>query len=59
MYLIHYKNLCKCHTVLPPSTTIKKKIFSIKVIQNMGFVEKNDLKKEIQKQGTNDNQENT
>jgi hypothetical protein len=25
MYLIHYKNLCKCHSVPPPSTTIKEK----------------------------------
>jgi predicted metallopeptidase len=23
--LIHCKNLCKCHIVLPPSTTIKEK----------------------------------
>jgi hypothetical protein len=25
LYLIHCKNLCKCHSVPPPSTTIKKK----------------------------------
>jgi hypothetical protein len=25
IYLIHYKNLCKCHNVPPPSTTIKGK----------------------------------
>jgi hypothetical protein len=24
IYLIHYKNFCKCHNV-PPSSTIKKK----------------------------------
>jgi hypothetical protein len=24
-YLIHCKNLCKCHNVPPPITTIKKK----------------------------------
>jgi hypothetical protein len=24
IYLIHCKNLCKCNTVPPPSTTIKK-----------------------------------
>jgi hypothetical protein len=26
IYLIHYKKIYKCHKVLPPSTTIKKKI---------------------------------
>jgi hypothetical protein len=25
IHLIHCKNLCKCHSVPPPSTTIKKK----------------------------------
>jgi hypothetical protein len=25
IYLIYYKNLCKCHSVLPPSTTKKEK----------------------------------
>jgi hypothetical protein len=25
LYLIHCKNLCKCHNVPPPSTTIKGK----------------------------------
>jgi hypothetical protein len=25
IYLIHYKNFCKCHDVPPPSTTILKK----------------------------------
>jgi hypothetical protein len=25
IYLIHGKNLCKCHNVPPPSTTIKEK----------------------------------
>jgi hypothetical protein len=25
IYLIHCKNLCKCHNVPPPSTTIKEK----------------------------------
>jgi hypothetical protein len=25
IYLIHYKNFCKCHNVPPPSTTIKEK----------------------------------
>jgi hypothetical protein len=25
IYLIYYKNLCKCHNVPPPSTTIKIK----------------------------------
>jgi hypothetical protein len=25
IYLIHHKNLCKCHNVSPPSTTTKKK----------------------------------
>jgi hypothetical protein len=25
MYLIHYKNFCKCHNVPPSSTTIKEK----------------------------------
>jgi hypothetical protein len=36
IYLIHYKNFCKCHNVPPPSTTIKKgeekkkiKVFSL------------------------------
>jgi hypothetical protein len=24
IYLIHCKNFCKCHNVLPPRTTIKK-----------------------------------
>jgi hypothetical protein len=24
LYLIYCKNFCKCHNVLPPSTTIKK-----------------------------------
>jgi hypothetical protein len=24
IYLIHYKNFCKCHNVHSPSTTIKK-----------------------------------
>jgi hypothetical protein len=24
IYLIHYKNFCKCHNVPPPSTTMKK-----------------------------------
>jgi hypothetical protein len=26
IYLIHYKNLCKCYNVPIPSTTIKKKL---------------------------------
>jgi hypothetical protein len=26
IYLIHCKNLCKCHNVLPSSTTIKEKM---------------------------------
>jgi hypothetical protein len=26
MYLIHCKNFCKCHNILPHSTTIKKRI---------------------------------
>jgi hypothetical protein len=25
IYLIHCKNLCKCHNVLPPSRAIKEK----------------------------------
>jgi hypothetical protein len=25
IYLIYIKNFCKCHNVLPPSTTIKKR----------------------------------
>jgi hypothetical protein len=25
IYLIHCKNLCKCHNVTPPITTIKEK----------------------------------
>jgi hypothetical protein len=25
IYLIHCNNLCKCHTVFPPSTSIKGK----------------------------------
>jgi hypothetical protein len=25
IYLIHYKNFCKCHNAPPPSTTIKRK----------------------------------
>jgi hypothetical protein len=30
IYLIYCKDICKCHNVPPPSTTIKKKKFSIK-----------------------------
>jgi hypothetical protein len=26
MYLIHCKNLCKCHNVLPTCATVKEKI---------------------------------
>jgi hypothetical protein len=38
IYLIHYKNLCKCHNVPLPITTIKEKkrntkYFSLKMIQ--------------------------
>jgi hypothetical protein len=30
IHLIHCKNLCKCHNVPPPSTTIKRKNETLK-----------------------------
>jgi hypothetical protein len=37
-YLIHFKNLCKCHYVLPPNTIIKEKnsfVYEIKLRESI------------------------
>jgi hypothetical protein len=39
IYLIHCKNLCKCHNVLPLSTTIKgKKCKDYVIVKNEKYV---------------------
>jgi hypothetical protein len=52
MYLIHYKNLCKCYNVPPPSTTIKKLL----LIHNTETL--SVIKKQIDQFITNINQNN-
>jgi hypothetical protein len=39
IYLIHCMNFCKCHSVPPPSTIIKK--FSCLIISKLYMVERN------------------